>query len=171
MDETICLTTPARREYPFRVQKRNRTVWTTTSHTVHMKQVIGQALNSLMISAHSTLGMLEDPAVSAPTDMWTRTNDPLTVPNEPIDVSIHFSKGLPTKIVVDVQTLEHKFDGISLPNGTSGQKSSSHTITDGLEIFLALNEIGKVTGCGRCDIIEDRFIGLKSRGVSSPLFG
>lgn len=86
-------------------------------------------------------GMLEDPSIAPPDDMWTRTDDPQSAPDTPTDIQIFFEKGLPVKLVV-------------------GDK----TYTDSLELFTALNEIGKKNGIGRIDIVENRFIGLKSRG-------
>ena len=86
-------------------------------------------------------GMLEDPAIPPPKDMWTRTNDPRTAPDEPVDIGLVFKKGLPVELNV-------------------GDKK----YTDSLELFMTLNEIGKVAGIGRIDIVENRFIGLKSRG-------
>ncbi|KAL2890474.1 Argininosuccinate synthase [Ceratocystis lukuohia] len=89
-------------------------------------------------------GQLEDPSQPPPTDMWTRTirtDDPLTAPNTPEDIQIFFEKGLPVKLVV-------------------GDKA----ITDSLELFLELNAIGKKHGIGRIDIVENRYVGIKSRG-------
>jgi argininosuccinate synthase len=86
-------------------------------------------------------GILEDPSKSPPDDMWVMTDDPRNAPNEPTDLAIHFEKGLPTKLVT--------------PQGTQ---------TDSVELFRELNELGKVHGVGRIDIVENRFIGLKSRG-------
>ena len=105
--------------------------------------------------------MLEDPSLPAPDDMWTRTDDPRTAPDQPIDISICFEKGLPVKLTFDGQVLEHQHAQTSLQKQTTSQKSSSRTFTDGLDIFIALNAIGKTAGIGRIDIVENRFIGLK----------
>ncbi|KAL8932272.1 MAG: hypothetical protein Q9211_006413 [Gyalolechia sp. 1 TL-2023] len=93
-------------------------------------------------------GMLEDPAVTPPDDMWTRTVDPRAAPDAPVDINITFEQGLPTRLVVDKKEY-----------------------TDSIELFDALNDIGKKSGIGRIDIVEtnrlgekNRFIGLKSRG-------
>lgn len=76
-------------------------------------------------------GDLEDPSIPAPVDMWTRTDDPRTAPDEPVDITIRFEGGLPVKLTV-------------------GDKS----YTDSLELFVKLNEIGKKAGIGRIDIVE-----------------
>jgi len=86
-------------------------------------------------------GALEDPSIPPPDDMWTRTIDPRAAPDEPVDIVVLFEQGLPVKLRV-------------------GDKE----YTDSLELFVALNEIGKKAGIGRIDIVENRFIGLKSRG-------
>ncbi|KAL2107316.1 hypothetical protein VUR80DRAFT_5410 [Thermomyces stellatus] len=86
-------------------------------------------------------GMLEDPNTTPPEDMWTRTVSPLSAPDTPLDITIHFEKGIPVKVVTPQQTA-----------------------TDSLELFELLNALGKEHGVGRIDIVENRFIGLKSRG-------
>jgi len=78
-------------------------------------------------------GALEDPSVPPPDDMWTRTVDPQAAPDEPVDITILFEQGLPVELRV-------------------GDKK----YTDSLELFIALNEIGKMAGIGRIDIVEVR---------------
>ena len=87
------------------------------------------------------IGILEDPDVSPPDDMWTMTDSPLNAPNEPTDITVHFEKGIPVKLT-----------------------TPSQTYTDSVELFTALNKLGFTHGIGRIDIVENRFIGLKSRG-------
>ncbi|KAJ5004328.1 Argininosuccinate synthase [Colletotrichum sp. SAR 10_66] len=86
-------------------------------------------------------GVLEDPDVTPPEDMWTKTVSPLNAPDAPLDITIHFEKGTPVKVVTPQQTA-----------------------TDSVELFGLLNRIGGKHGVGRIDIVENRFIGLKSRG-------
>lgn len=86
-------------------------------------------------------GILEDPNQTPPDDMWTMTDNPLKAPNEPTDIIISFQKGIPTKLV-----------------------TPQKTFTDSVQLFKELNRIGKVHGIGRIDIVENRLIGLKSRG-------
>ncbi|KAM4058621.1 arginosuccinate synthase domain-containing protein [Hirsutella rhossiliensis] len=88
-------------------------------------------------------GMLEDPNTTPPEDMWTRTVSPLKAPDTPLDITVHFDKGIPVKVVTPQQT-----------------------VTDSLELFTLLNALGKEHGVGRIDIVENRFIGLKSRDDS-----
>ncbi|PTD12418.1 Argininosuccinate synthase [Fusarium culmorum] len=77
----------------------------------------------------------------SPKDMWKRTVDPMKAPDEPTPFVIHFEQGVPVKLEV-----------------------GGKTITGSLEIFKEANEIGRINGIGRVDIVESRFIGLKSRG-------
>ncbi|CZR61064.1 ARG1 Argininosuccinate synthetase [Phialocephala subalpina] len=86
-------------------------------------------------------GILEDPDVTAPEDMWKLTVDPLNAPDTPEDFTLVFEKGLPKKLI-----------------------SKGKTITDAVELFLEANAIARRHGVGRIDIVENRFIGLKSRG-------
>merc|ERR1712230_54858 len=86
-------------------------------------------------------GILEDPDTTPPTDMWKLTNDLSKTPRTPERITLFFAKGLPVKLVI-------------------GDK----TITDPVELFLEVNAIARRNGVGRIDIVENRFIGLKSRG-------
>lgn len=90
-------------------------------------------------------GILEDPDTTPPKDMWKLTIDPVDAPNEPEDFVLHFEKGIPTK----------------LEQSISGDKK---IVTDSVELFLAVNTIARRHGVGRIDIVENRFIGIKSRG-------
>jgi argininosuccinate synthase len=87
-------------------------------------------------------GILEDPNTTPPEDMWKLTVDPLKAPDTPDDFTITFEKGLPVKLEYD--------------NGK--------TVTDAVDLFLTANAIARKHGVGRIDIVENRFIGLKSRG-------
>jgi argininosuccinate synthase len=90
-------------------------------------------------------GILEDPNTTPPTDMWKLTQDPTKAPDAPEDFTLHFEKGLPTKLVY-------------WDNG------KEKAVTDSVELFLTVNAIARRHGVGRIDIVENRFIGLKSRG-------
>ena len=83
--------------------------------------------------------ILEDPSVEPDEKMFERTVSPINAPNIPIEISIDFLKGDPISI--------------------NGKK-----ITPG-KLLRKLNDIGGANGVGRLDIVENRFIGMKSRGV------
>lgn len=87
-------------------------------------------------------GILEDPDTTPPKDMWKLTIDPLDAPDKPEPFTIEFDKGLPLKLVLQ--------DG--------------RVITDAVELFLEANALARRNGVGRIDIVENRFIGIKSRG-------
>lgn len=88
-------------------------------------------------------GILEDPNITPPADMWKLTTAPENAPNDPETITIEFQRGLPVRVTVP---------------------SDKKVYTDGVEIFLALNALGRKHGIGRIDIVENRFIGVKSRG-------
>lgn len=69
------------------------------------------------------------------------TVDPVDAPDTPVDFAIHFEKGIPVQVVL-------------------GQE----TTTGSVKLFKLLNKIGHDHGIGRIDIVETRFVGLKSRG-------
>jgi len=87
-------------------------------------------------------GILEDPNTTPPTDMWKLTADPLKAPDTPEDFTLTFTKGLPTKL----------------------EYENGKVVTDPVDLFLTANTIARRNGVGRIDIVENRFIGLKSRG-------
>ena len=88
-------------------------------------------------------GILEDPDTTPPSDMWKLTADPiLSAPDEPEDIVVDFEKGLPVKL----------------------SSTSQKVATDPTDIFLTANTLARKHGVGRIDIVENRFIGLKSRG-------
>ena len=83
--------------------------------------------------------VLEDPAVEAPAYVYQRTVDPEDAPDAPEYIEITFEKGDPVAI-----------DGESLSPAA---------------LLTRLNEIGGRHGVGRLDLVEIRFVGMKSRGV------
>ncbi|KAH9888288.1 argininosuccinate synthase [Xylariomycetidae sp. FL2044] len=88
-------------------------------------------------------GILEKPDMPAPKSVWTRTVDPLDAPDTPAKFSVTFRSGVPVKLEVE----------------------GGETVSGSLELFKALNDIAGRHGVGRIDIVESRFIGLKSRGA------
>lgn len=83
--------------------------------------------------------VLEDPAVEAPDYIYQRTSSPEDAVDQPEFVEVGFSKG----------------DAVSI----NGEKLSPATL------LAQLNIIGGRHGIGRLDLVEGRFIGMKSRGV------
>lgn len=81
---------------------------------------------------------LEDPWNTVPDDIWMLTTDPRKAPDKPLDVSITFVKGRPVAL-----------DGVKMK---------------GYELVEKLNVIAGKHGVGRVDIVENRLVGMKSRG-------
>ena len=84
-------------------------------------------------------GILEDPNAAPPADLFMLTTNPMDAPDAPEDVVIGFERGTPVSV-----------NGEPLPP---------------VELLLALNVIGGRNGVGRIDLVEDRMVGMKSRGV------
>jgi len=93
--------------------------------------------NLLHISAEGKV--LEDPAETAPEYVHTWTVSPEAAPDEPTTLEIDFQDGDPV--------------------GLGGERLSPSTLME------RLNEHGARNGIGRIDIVENRFVGMKSRGV------
>ena len=83
-------------------------------------------------------GELEDPWTEPPAGMWRWTKDIEDTPDLPEDITIRFERG----------------DAVSV-NNQSGSPAT---------ILSRLNDLGILHGIGRTDIVENRFIGMKSRG-------
>ncbi len=98
---------------------------------------------NLMHISHEA-GILEDPAERPPETVFSLTRSPREAPDEETAVEIDFKDGNPVQVR-------------NLSDGT--------VRTGALELFAYLNELGRQNGIGRLDIVENRFIGLKSRGV------
>ncbi len=84
-------------------------------------------------------GELEDPANAAPEHVWMLSRSPADAPAQPVDVTIGFEQGAPVSL--------------------NGQKQLS-----GVALLEQLNGIGGEHGIGRIDLVENRFVGMKSRG-------
>ena len=82
--------------------------------------------------------VLEDPWVSPPEDMWRWTNSPQNAPDKAQELELEFFEG----------------DPIAL----NGKKMSPATLLE------SLNDMGAKNAIGRLDIIENRYVGMKSRG-------
>ena len=84
-------------------------------------------------------GVLEDPWTAAPADIFTLTTAPRDAPDDPETIEVTFADGDPVAI-----------NGISLSPAV---------------LLGELNRLGGKHGIGRIDIVENRFVGMKSRGV------
>ncbi len=92
-------------------------------------------------------GVLEDPETAPTDDMFRLTTSPLDAPDRPAEITLRFKDARPVAL---------------LEQGGPGPTTA---IEDPLELYLRLNELGGLHGVGRIDIVENRFVGIKSRGV------
>jgi len=83
-------------------------------------------------------GALENPANAAPEEIWMLTKSPKDAPDTPGEVTIGFERGAPVSV--------------------NGRRMS------GVELVETLNRIGAEHAIGRIDLVENRFVGMKSRG-------
>jgi len=98
---------------------------------------------NLMHLSHEA-GILEDTMLTPTEDMFEITKSPMDAPNKQTVIEIDFKNGLPVKVT---------------------NKNDGTVKTKPLDLFLYLNELAKENGVGRIDIVENRFVGIKSRGV------
>jgi len=89
-------------------------------------------------------GILEDPSLRADDDVYSITLSPKQAKDEETLLTIEFLDGIPMKVT-------NEGDGT--------------TVTDPLEMILYLNKIGHDNAIGRVDMVENRYVGIKSRGV------
>jgi len=97
------------------------------------------SVDANLLHSSSEGKVLEDPAQIAPELVYQRTISPMAAPDKTTRISIGFEKG----------------DAVSL----DGKRMSPAML------LAALNDLGRDNGIGRVDLVENRFVGMKSRGV------
>jgi argininosuccinate synthase len=97
------------------------------------------SVDANLLHSSSEGKILEDPWQEAPPYVFQRTIAPEDAPDKPTILELEFSKGDPIAI-----------DGKALSPAS---------------LFANLNELGRSNGIGRVDLVENRFVGMKSRGV------
>ncbi len=97
------------------------------------------SVDANLLHSSSEGKVLEDPAVEAPEFVHMRTIAPEDAPDQATIITIDFEKGDPVAI-----------DGVAMSPAT---------------LLTKLNELGRDNGIGRLDLVENRFVGMKSRGV------
>jgi argininosuccinate synthase len=110
--------------------------------TATIEQSYSEDENLLHVSHEA--GILEDPETECPENAYYLTSSPENAPDKATKISIDFKEGVPIKVT-------------NLDNGIIKTKS--------LELFMYLNQLGAENGIGRLDMVENRFVGIKSRGV------
>jgi argininosuccinate synthase len=97
------------------------------------------SVDANLLHSSSEGKILEDPAVEADEIVYQRTIRPEDAPDQPTVISVEFEHG----------------DAV----GIDGERLSPATL------LTRLNALGKANGIGRLDLVENRFVGMKSRGV------
>ena len=97
------------------------------------------SVDANLLHSSSEGKVLEDPAVEPPPYVFMRTVSPMDAPDVATDIEIGFERG----------------DAVSI----NGKKLSGATL------LAQLNDLGRDNGIGRLDLVENRFVGMKSRGV------
>ncbi|MDB5429103.1 MAG: argG [Caulobacter sp.] len=97
------------------------------------------SVDANLLHSSSEGKVLEDPSVEAPEFVYMRTISPEDAPDKPTVFTIDFEKGDP--VAIDGQTLSPA------------------------ALLTRLNELGHDNGVGRLDLVENRYVGMKSRGV------
>ena len=97
------------------------------------------SVDANLLHSSSEGKVLEDPAVEPPSIVYQRTIDPEQAPDKPTIITIGFERG----------------DPVSL----NGERLSPATL------LARLNDFGRDNGIGRVDLVENRFVGMKSRGM------
>jgi len=97
------------------------------------------SIDANLLHSSSEGKVLEDPSQEAPEYVHQRTISPEEAPDTPTEITIDFERGDPVAI-----------DGVALSPAA---------------LLTRLNELGRDNGIGRLDLVENRFVGMKSRGV------
>src|ERR1700726_2071298 len=97
------------------------------------------SVDANLLHASSEGKVLEDPAREVPDYVYSRTVDPEKAPDRPTYITVAFECG----------------DAVAI----DGKKMSPATL------LTRLNELGRANGIGRLDLVENRFVGMKSRGM------
>ena len=97
------------------------------------------SVDANLLHASSEGKVLEDPAVEVPDYVYSRTLSPEEAPDQPTVITIGFERG----------------DAVSIDGEALSPAS----------LLARLNELGRANGIGRLDLVENRFVGMKSRGM------
>ena len=133
-------------EFLGQFQGRSDMIRYAAGHRIPVKASISKPYSeddNLMHISHEA-GILEDPLYHAGKDILSKMVMPMDAPDRETRLSITFKDGIPVRVI-------NKDDGSSY--------------TDPLELFLYLNKLGGENGIGLLDMVENRFVGIKSRGI------
>jgi argininosuccinate synthase len=97
------------------------------------------SVDANLLHASSEGKVLEDPGQEVPDYVYSRTIDPENAPDRPAYIAIGFERG--DAVAIDGRTLS------------------------AAQLLARLNDLGRANGIGRLDLVENRFVGMKSRGM------
>ena len=100
------------------------------------------SVDANLLHSSSEGKVLEDPWIEPPEYVHMRTISPKDAPDEATEITVAFEKGDAVAI-----------DGVAMSPAT---------------LLAKLNELGKANGIGRLDLVENRFVGMKSRASTRP---
>ena len=133
-------------EFLSQFQGRSDMIRYAAGHRIPVKASISKPYSeddNLMHISHEA-GILEDPLYFAGKDILEKMVMPMDAPDTETHISITFKDGIPVNV-------KNKDDGTSY--------------SDPLEFFIYLNRLGGENGIGLLDMVENRFVGIKSRGI------
>jgi argininosuccinate synthase len=133
-------------EFLSQFQGRSDMIRYAAGHRIPVKASISKPYSeddNLMHISHEA-GILEDPLYFAGKEILQKMVMPMDAPDKETHISVEFKDGIPVNVT-------NKDDGTSY--------------NDPLELFTYLNKIGGANGIGLLDMVENRFVGIKSRGI------
>ena len=133
-------------EFLSQFQGRSDMIRYAAGHRIPVKASISKPYSeddNLMHISHEA-GILEDPLYCAGRDILQKMAMPMDAPDKQTHISITFKDGIPVNVT-------NKDDGTSY--------------SEPLELFTYLNKLGGANGIGLLDMVENRFVGVKSRGI------
>lgn len=133
-------------EFLSQFQGRSDMIRYAAGHRIPVKASISKPYSeddNLMHISHEA-GILEDPLYFAGKDILQKMSMPMDAPDRETHISVTFKDGIPVNVT-------------NKDNGTS--------LSDPLELFTYLNQLGGENGIGLLDMVENRFVGIKSRGI------
>jgi argininosuccinate synthase len=133
-------------EFLSQFQGRSDMIRYAAGHRIPVKASISKPYSeddNLMHISHEA-GILEDPLYFAGKDILEKMVMPMDAPDKETHISITFRDGIPVNVT---------------------NKDDGSVYSDPLELFTYLNRLGGTNGIGLLDMVENRYVGIKSRGI------
>ena len=133
-------------DFLVRFQGRSDLLAYAKKHAIPVEATVDKPYSSdenLMHRSYEA-GLLEDPEAVPPEDMFKLTRSLEDTPDTPTDLTIHYQDAIPVRVVCPSEDVD---------------------LSEPVALFDYLNKKGGEHGIGRIDIVENRYVGIKSRGV------